>query len=267
MPHVTADDGTRLFYRWDGEEGRPVLLLSNSLGTTLEMWDPQIPVLAGRFRVLRYDSRGHGRSDAPAGPYTIERLGRDVLALLDGLGVARASFCGLSMGGMVGMWLGVNAPERLERLVLANTSASIGAPEVWEQRIATVNTQGMAAIVPGVIDRWFTKRFQEQDPAAVERIAAMLRATDARGYAACCAAVRDMDQAQAIGAIRVPTLVIGGTHDLATPMDHSHAIVQRIAGAKLVELDAAHLANIEQAPAFTQALLDFLTGEKAHGRA
>ena len=265
MPHVTADDGTRLFYRWDGEEGHPVLLLSNSLGTTLEMWDPQVPALAERFRVLRYDSRGHGKSDAPMGPYTIERLGRDALALLDGLGVARASFGGLSMGGMVGMWLGVNAPERLERLVLANTSSRSGAPEVWDQRIATVKAQGMGAIVPGVIDRWFTKRFQEQDPDAVERIAAMLRGTDPEGYAACCAAVRDMNQEGAIGAIRTPTLVIGGTHDLATPMDHSHAIVARIKGARLVEIDAAHLANIEQAPAFTRALLDFLTEEKAHG--
>jgi 3-oxoadipate enol-lactonase len=256
MPFIDAT-GARLFYRFDGPEDRPVLVLSNSLGTDLGMWEPQLPAFAARFRLLRYDSRGHGRSEAPPGPYTIELLGRDVLALLDGLGLERVSFCGLSKGGMVGQWLGAHAGDRLERLVLANTSSCTGSPEVWDQRIATVRAQGMAAIVPGVIDRWFTKGFQERSPEAVERIAAMLHATDPEGYVACCAAVRDMDQREAIRSIRVPTLVIAGRHDLATPPDQARLIAERVAGAKLVELDAAHLSNVETADAFTSTVLDF----------
>jgi 3-oxoadipate enol-lactonase len=257
MPFVDAA-GARLFYRFDGSEDRPVLVLSNSLGTDLGMWEPQVAAFSGRFRLLRYDSRGHGRSEAPAGPYTIELLGRDVLALLDGLGVERASFCGLSKGGMVGQWLGVHAGDRLDRLVLANTSAHIGAPEVWDQRIATVRAQGMAAIVPGLIDRWFTKPFQERAPDEVARVAAMLRATNPEGYVACCAAVRDMDQREAIRGIRVPTLVIAGRHDLATPPDQARLIAERVPGARLVEVEAAHLGNVEAAEAFNRAVLDFL---------
>ena len=167
MPHITTGDGTRIFYQFDGEEGLPVLLLSNSLGTTLEMWDPQMRGAHGHYRVLRYDSRGHGRSDAPEGPYEIARLGRDAVELLDALDIETVRFCGLSKGGMVGMWLGVHEPDRIERLVLANTSAYIGAPEVWNARIETVQRDGMAAIVPGVIERWFTPRFQKAEPAAV----------------------------------------------------------------------------------------------------
>lgn len=258
MPYVTTDDGARIFYRLDGEEGRPTVLLSNSLGTTLDMWGPQVPALVGGWRVLRYDSRGHGRSDTPPGPYDIARLGRDALALLDELGIKRVAFCGLSKGGMVGMWLGIHAGERLDRLILANTSACIGAPEVWEQRIATVRARGMAAIAPGVLERWFTPPFQEQAPETVARIRGMLLANDPEGYVACCAAVRDMDQREAIGAIRVPTLVIAGRHDLATPPDQARLIAGRVPGARLVELEAAHLANIEAEAAFTAAMLGFL---------
>ncbi len=257
MPFVDAA-GARLFYRFDGPEDRPVLVLSNSLGTNLGMWEPQLLAFSERFRLLRYDSRGHGQSDAPPGPYTIELLGRDVLALLDALGLERVSFCGLSKGGMVGQWLGVNAGERLDRLVLANTSAHTGAPEVWSNRIATVQAEGMAAIVPALIDRWFTKGFQEQAPETVARIAAMLRTTDPEGYAAACAAVRDMDQREAIRAIQVPTLVIAGRHDLATPPDHAELIAASIPGARLALIDAAHLGNVEAAEAFTAAVLDFL---------
>jgi 3-oxoadipate enol-lactonase len=159
---------------------------------------------------------------------------------------------------MVGQWLGAHAGERLDRLILANTSACTGAPEVWSQRIATVRAEGMAAIVPAVIDRWFTKPFQERQPEAVARIAAMLRATDPEGYAACCAAVRDMDQRDAIRAIEVPTLVIVGRQDQATPPDHGALIAERVPRARLIELDTAHLGNVEAAEAFTQATLDFL---------
>jgi 3-oxoadipate enol-lactonase len=257
MPFAQGQ-GARIHYEIEGPEDGPVLLLSNSLGTDLGMWSPQIPSLAARYRVLRYDSRGHGRSEAPEGPYTIDMLGQDAVAVLDAAGVKRALFCGLSKGGMVGQWLGVNAPNRVGRLVLANTAAFIGAPEVWNQRIETVRAQGMAAIVPGVIDRWFTKPFQERAPDSVARIRDMLLATDPEGYAACCAAVRDMDQRQTIGAIRVPTLVIAGRHDLATSPDQGRLIADTVPGARFLELDAAHLSNIEAEAAFTRALLEFL---------
>jgi 3-oxoadipate enol-lactonase len=185
-------------------------------------------------------------------------LGQDAVAVLDAAGVDRTLFCGLSKGGMVGQWLGVNAPDRVTGLVLANTAAFIGAPEVWNQRIETVRAQGMAAIVPGVIDRWFTKPFQERAPDSVARIRDMLLATDTEGYAACCAAVRDMDQRQAISAIRVPTLVIAGRHDLATSPEQGRLIAETVPGALFLEFDAAHLSNIEAEAAFTHALLDFL---------
>jgi 3-oxoadipate enol-lactonase len=257
MP-LAQGHGPRIHYEMDGLADGPVLLLSNSLGTDLRMWSAQMPSLTARYRVLRYDSRGHGHSEAPAGPYTIDMLGRDAVAVLDAAGVDRARFCGLSKGGMVGQWLGVNAADRVERLVLANTAAFIGAPEVWNQRIETVRAQGMAAIAPGVIDRWFTKPFQEQAPDAVARIRDMLLATDPGGYTGCCAAVRDMDQRQAISAIKVPALVIAGRHDLATSPEQGRLIAETVPGARFLELDAAHLSNIEAEAAFTRALLDFL---------
>jgi 3-oxoadipate enol-lactonase len=257
MPFAQGQ-GARIHYEIEGPEDGAVLLLSNSLGTDLGMWSPQMPSLTARYRVLRYDSRGHGHSEAPVGPYTIDMLGRDAVAVLDTAGVDRARFCGLSKGGMVGQWLGVNAADRVERLVLANTAAFIGAPEVWNQRIETVRAQGMAAIVPGVIDRWFTKPFQEQAPASVVRIRDMLLTTDPEGYTACCAAVRDMDQRQAISAIGVPTLVIAGRYDLATSPEQGRLIADTVPGARFLELDAAHLSNIEAEAAFTRALLDFL---------
>jgi 3-oxoadipate enol-lactonase len=257
MPYAQGQ-GARIHYELEGPEDRPVLLLSNSLGTELGMWSTQMPSLTARYRVLRYDSRGHGRSEAPEGPYTIDMLGQDALAVLDAAGIASTRFCGLSKGGMVGQWLGVNAPRRIERLVLANTSSFIGAPEVWNQRIETVRTQGMAAIVPGVIDRWFTRPFQERAPDSVARIRSMLLATDPAGYAACCAAVRDMDQREAIRTITAPTLVIAGRHDQATPPEQARLLAESIPGARLIELDAAHLSNIEAEAAFTRAVFDFL---------
>lgn len=258
MPHITTDDGARIAYRFDGPDSAPVLLLSNSLGTAMAMWEPQMAALAERFHVLRYDSRGHGSSDAPPGPYTVERLGRDALALLDSQEVARAHVAGVSKGGMVGQWLGANAPGRVGRLVLANTSAHIGQPEVWDQRIAAVREKGMEAVVPGVIDRWFTKPFQEGHPDAVARIRDMLLATTREGYTACAAAVRDMDQREDLRRIAAPVLAIAGRHDLATPPDHARLIADTVQDGRLLELDAAHLSNIEADAAFTAAVLDFL---------
>ena len=259
MPFVEAD-GARIHYRLEGREEAPVLMLSNSLGTALGMWDPQVRAFIMRYRLLRYDSRGHGRSEVTPGPYTIERLGRDALAVLDALGLQRVMVCGLSKGGMVGQWLGANAPDRVEKLVLCNTSAHIGAPEVWNQRIETVRAMGMGAIVPGVIDRWFTRPFREGAPEEVAKVRAMLEATDPEGYVACCAAVRDMDLRDAIRGIRAPTLVIAGHHDLPTPPDHGRLIADSIQGARMVTLDAAHLSNVEAQADFTKAVLDFLGG-------
>ncbi|WP_341702169.1 3-oxoadipate enol-lactonase [Ferrovibrio sp.] len=259
MPSIVTDDGVSLNYRLDGPEAAPVLVLSNSLGTDLAMWDAQMPALmAAGHRVLRYDTRGHGGSGLSPAAYQVDRLGRDVLVLMDGLGIARAAFCGLSMGGMTGMWLGVHAPARFSRLVLCNTAAKIGTPDVWNGRIATVEAGGMEAIVAGVIQRWFTEGFVAAQPQAVERIAAMLRATAPAGYCAACAAVRDMDQRAAIAGIRLPVLVIAGSHDLATPAADGRAAADSIPGARYVELPAAHLSNIECETAFTLALLGFL---------
>jgi 3-oxoadipate enol-lactonase len=258
IDRVTTDDGIALHIDLQGAEGNPVLLLSNSLGTRLDMWAPQVEALASRYRVVRYDSRGHGRSSAPAGDYTIERLGRDAVAILDALNVSRARFCGLSMGGMVGMWLGTHVPERIETLVLANTAAWMGPPEVWQARIEAVLRDGMSAVTDAVIERWFTPGFRAAAPETVQGIAGMLLATPPAGYAGCCAAIRDMDQRQSLGIIRAPVLVIGGTHDPSTPLAKAQEIADAIAGARLVALDAAHLSNVEQAEAFTAALIEFL---------
>src|SRR5207253_4159494 len=258
MPFVDAG-GTRLFHRFDGSPQRPVLVLSNSLGSDVGMWDAQVPAFAERFRVLRYDSRGHGQSAVPPGPYRIEDLGRDLLALLDALGLERVHFCGLSKGGMVGMWLAVNAPDRIERLVLSNTSAYLGPPELWNARIEAVRSSGMQAIVPQVLERWFTAEFRARAPETVEKVRRMLLATPPEGYVACSAAIRDMDQREAISAIRAPTLVVVGARDPATAPEHGRQIAERIGGSKVVELPAAHLSNVEAADQFTAAVLEFVS--------
>ncbi len=251
-------DGARIGYRIDGSRDSPAVVLSNSLGTDLAMWDPQVAALARTFRVVRYDTRGHGASTATPGPYSIERLGGDVVGLLDALDIERAHFCGLSLGGITGMWLGIHAPKRLRRLVLANTAARIGPPDNWNARIEKVRAGGMGAISQTVVERWFTKEFIAGDPDAVAAMRLMMERTPAEGYIACCAAVRDMDQREGISAIRAPTLVIAGTHDVATPAMDGRFLAEHIDAAEYVELDAAHLSNIEDAAAFTAALLAFL---------
>ena len=251
-------DGARIRCRIDGDESAPAVVLSNSLGTDLAMWEPQVPALARAFRVVRYDTRGHGMSTATTGPYDVERLGRDVVGVLDGLGIARAHFCGLSLGGITGMWLGVHAPDRLQRLVLANTAARIGPPENWNARIEKVRAGGIAAISQAVLERWFTPAFASAHPDTIGAMRQMMERQPADGYIACCTAVRDMDQRDAIAAIGAPTLVIAGTHDIATPAADGRFLADRIQGAAYTELDAAHISNIEASPAFTSALLAFL---------
>jgi len=250
--------GGRLHYRIDGDEDAPVLVLSNSLGTDHNMWSPQMLELATRYRVLRYDTRGHGRSSTTPGPYTIEKLGRDVLALLDALAIERVHFCGLSLGGMTGMWLGVHAAERIDKLVLCNTTAKINAPGLYDARIEAVRSGGMRAVVDAVIGRWFTDDFIARHDEHVAPVRVMLERSPPDGYIACCEAIRDMDQREAISRIRLPTMVIAGTHDLPTPPADGRFIAAAIPGAGYVEFDAAHLSNIEAAPKFTAALIEFL---------
>jgi len=250
--------GFRLNYELDGPEGAPVVILSGSLGTDLGMWEPQLEALGGAFRLLRYDMRGHGGSDVPEAPYSIELLGRDVVALMDALGIARAAFCGLSIGGMIGQWLGANAGDRIERLVLCNTAAHLPPPENWDGRIATVRGQGMAAVADGVIARWFTQGFAEANPELVARVKAMLLNTPVEGYAGCCAAVRDMDLREALSEIAAPSLVVAGSGDEATPPKMGRLIADKIDRAGMIELPAAHLTNIEAAERFNREVAAFL---------
>lgn len=243
----------------EGPDDAPVLMISNSLGSNLHMWDAQIPELSRHFRVVRYDSRGHGLSAAPDGPYSIDQLGKDALAILDALGVKKAHWMGLSKGGAVGQWLLLNAPDRIERAVLANTAAQFGTADTWNDRLRTLRELGLQGMVDAVIDRWFTKEFQAKAPEAIARIKAAFEKTPADGYAACMAALRDIDLRDAIRNIRNQVLVIIGKNDPATPPEAGKAIAAAIPGARLVELDAAHLSNIEAADEFNKAVIDFLT--------
>lgn len=251
-------DGCRIAWQLEGPEDAPVVLLSNSLGTSIEMWQLQIASFTKRFRVLRYDMRGHGGSDAPEGAYGLDRLGRDVLELLDALGLDHVHFCGLSLGGMIGQWLGVHAPERLDHLVLANTASFMGPPLGWQTRIDAVLENGMSIIAEAVLQRWFTPSFLASSPQILGQVEHQLRATSSIGYAGCCAAIRDMDLRPVIGQISCPTLVIAGALDPATPPLQSAAIVSAIIGAQAAELEAAHLSNVERPVEFTRAVLDFL---------
>jgi 3-oxoadipate enol-lactonase len=257
MPVINAD-GCPINVEVEGPQGAPVLMLSNSLGTTLHMWDAQVAPFTQHFRLVRYDRRGHGKSGVPKGPYTMERLGRDVLAVLDGLGVKKINWCGLSMGGMVGQWLGANAPERVERLVLTNTSSFFPDKNGWNERLKLVEEKGIAAFAAPNMARWFTKGFLEREPQKVAGIQAMFAATPLEGYLACGAAVRDMDHRDLLPRIKAPTLVIAGKHDGATPPEANEYISKHIPDAKFALVDAAHLSNIEQSEAYTKAVLAFL---------
>lgn len=256
--HVTVGDGCRIAYRFDGPVDAPVLLLSNSLGSRWELWEPQMPDFSRRYRVLRYDSRGHGRSDVPPGACSMDRLGCDVVEMLDALGLERVHFCGLSMGGMVGQWLGARAPERLSRLVLSNTTSYGGPAAGWQARIDTAREGGMAALADATIARWFTPAFAAREPATVAALRDALLAANPAGYAACCAAIRDMDLRLTAPLVAVPTLVIAGNVDPSTPPEAGRWLAGAIPGARLVMLEAAHLSNVEQAAAYTAAVMDFL---------
>src|SRR6516164_7718104 len=245
MPIINAD-GCPIHVEVEGAERATVLMLSNSLGTTLHMWDGQVAPFTKHFRLVRYDRRGHGQSGVPQGPYTMEGLGRDVLAILDALGIEKINWCGLSMGGMVGQWLGANAPSRVQRLVLTNTSSYFADKALWNDRIALVREKGVAAFAAATMERWFTKGFRERAPEVVARTQEMFAATPLEGYLGCAAAVRDMDQRELLPRITAPTLVIAGRHDPATPPEANEYISKHIPGAQFRLLDAAHLSNVEQ---------------------
>jgi 3-oxoadipate enol-lactonase len=237
-------------------------MLSNSLGTRLEMWDPQMPALTEGCRVLRYDSRGHGRSDAPPGPYSIAMLGEDARALLDALGIATVHFCGLSKGGMVGQWLGTHHGGRLASLTLCATAARLGPAELWNQRIEQSARDGMVSLVDGVTERWFTAGYRATPRPEIEQVRAMILATSPQGYGGCCAAIRDMDQSEAIRSIRTPTLIVAGADDPATTVDLMRDLHERIPGSRFVQIpQAAHLLNIEQPGRFNRTLTGFLAAQ------
>ena len=257
MPFVGTKD-LRMYYELDGPPNAPTLVLSNSLGTNLSLWDSQLSVFSQSFRVLRYDSRGHGQTSVTQGEYSVEVLGRDVLQLLDALNLQRVNFCGLSIGGMTGMWLGVNAPQRLENLVLSNTAPKIGKLDTWNERIRTVREGGTKAVAQQVVERWFTPDFRASYPDQVGKTRSMIESTTTDGYTGSCAAVRDFDFWEKVGTIRAKTLVIAGTHDLSVPPSDAQKLAKQILGARYIELPAAHISNVEAASRFTNAVSTFL---------
>ncbi|MCG8504208.1 MAG: 3-oxoadipate enol-lactonase [Sphingomonadales bacterium] len=254
---IRVGDGCGIACDYREAASRPVLIFSNSLGADRSMWAPQIAAFAGDFAALTYDTRGHGRSEAPSGAYSIDRLAQDVLDLMDALDIATAHFCGLSLGGMTGQALGSRAPERFRSLVLSTTSAYMGPPAGWQERIETVGADGMAAVADIVLGRWFTPDFAHAEPEIVARMRAQIVGTDPAGYAGCCAAIRDMDLRATAASIRVRTLIIAGDQDEATPLPHGQFLHEHIRGSRLVTLAAAHLANVEQPVAFNDALRAF----------
>jgi len=242
-----------------GRPDAPVLVLPSSLGTTRELWDAQIDALERDFRVLRYEHRGHGASPEPQGPYSMPELGADAIALLDELGIERALWCGLSLGGMVGMWLAVHAPERLSGLVLACTSARVASPDAYRERAALVREHGIEPVADAIVARWFTSTTFHERPNLPERFRAIVVSQPVEGYAGCCEALAGWDFREELASIAVPTLVVAGAEDEATPAADTDLLADRIPGARRVVLDgAAHLANLERPDAFLDAVVPHL---------
>lgn len=252
--------GESFYYTRTGAADAPVVIFSNSLGTASEMWQRQIDVFGQEFNVLNYDTRGHGRSVKNAGPYTIDQLGRDVLNLMDALNIEKAAFCGISMGGLIGQWLGVNAPDRISRLVICNTAAKIGTAEGWLDRAAQVRENGMGPIADSSTSRWFTQDYVDTGDVIIAELIDGLRATDPEGYAACCDALAHADFRDQLNQITVPTLVIGGEHDPVTTTEHAADLGRGIAGSVVKNLNASHLSNVEASDDFNAAVLAFLKG-------
>jgi 3-oxoadipate enol-lactonase len=257
MPIANLSD-VKLYYEWSGEEHLPILVFSNGLGTNVHMWDSQVESFSQHFRLLRFDARGHGQSSVTPGPYTVEQLSGDIVHLLDALKIERAYFCGVSMGGLIGMFLGTNHAKRFHKITLCSTAAKIGTSDTWTTRIQTVQRGGMKAVADTVVDRWFTAGFRAKNSAELQRVRAMLEATNPDGYMASCAAVRDSDQRDTIGNIQLPCLIIVGSEDPGTPPTEAHFLQKTISGAQLVELQGSHLCNIENKDEFNEHVLQFL---------
>jgi len=258
MPLVDVHD-VLINYRWDGDETNPVLILSNSLTTNLNLWEDQIADFSNHFRVLRYDNRGHGGSSSPPGEYSLDDIGNDILLVMDHLEVERANFCGISLGGMVGMWLGMNAGARIDRLVICNTSSDLRPPDLWQDRIDTVMSHGMEAIITGALERFLSESFQKSGSAKIDLIKSMIRSCDVSGYSGCCAAVRDMNLTSNLSRIKNSTLIIAGELDPSTPVAHSQLINQNIVGSSMKVIDGvAHLSNLEKPEEFNKDVLSFL---------
>lgn len=262
IQHFVTGDGCRIAYRLDGADGLPVLVLSNSIATTHRMWDDCIADLSQWFRVLRYDTRGHGGSDSPVGPYSLDRLGRDVIELLDHLDIARAHFCGLSLGGFIGQWLGLREPERIDRLILSNTSPYLGPAPQWDALIRNLlETRDMAAMADMFESGWFPASMRQDRSDIIDRFRAMIVATSPDGLAGCFAVVRDADLRRTNSLIDLPTLVIGGQDDTVTLASHSEQIALAIPGAQLVILPGVHMLNVERPAEFMALLRGFLSAE------
>ena len=267
MTELTPDrDGVRIAYTVQGPPGTPALLCLNAIGTTHELWDRQVTPLAHRYRVIRCDARGHGDSPVPPGEYTIADLGRDALAVLDATGTPAAHVCGLSLGGLTALWMALHAPDRVSSLIVANTAARIGSPQMWAERIALVRERGMRVVVELAVPRWFTADFVGQEPDTIRRFEAMVESCPADGYLGCCGALRDEDLRRSIAAIACPTLAIAGRHDEATPVDALRFIRDRVEGSYMLTLDAAHLSNVERHAEFTAAVADFLDRRQGQAR-
>jgi 3-oxoadipate enol-lactonase len=257
--YLTTSDGVRLAYRLDGGDDKRTIVLSNSIGTTLRMWDEQIPALTRHFRVLRYDARGHGASSVPAGPYAVARLGQDVLELMDAVDTATAHFVGLSLGGIVGQWLALHAPTRIDRLVLSNTAPWLGPANRWEEPIAQVmQAEDMTSTAENFLRNWFPAQWLAKQRPEVEKFRAMLLATNRHGLAGSWAAVQEADMRDDLARITRPTLVIGGEHDTVTAAQYSVQMADAIPGARLLMLPAVHLSNVEFPETFNDEVVKFL---------
>lgn len=253
MPTFTSNDA-EINYQTFGDANKPAIVFSNSLGTKYSMWQPQIDALQNDFFVICYDTRGHGASSAPQGPYTIEQLGQDVSNLLDHLNIKKASFCGISMGGLTGQWLALHKPEYFNYVIVCNTAAKVGQEQAWNERAALVREQGLQPIAATAASRWFTERFIQSQAAVVESLSNDLAAGSAEGYASCCEALAKADLREELKNIKVPVLVIAGQQDPVTTVVDGQFMVDRIPNSQLFEINASHISNIECPNEFTQAI-------------
>lgn len=256
----------RTNYKIQGTPNSPVLVFSNSLGADLSMWDELVPFLLPYFRILQYDTRGHGQSESTEGPYSIECLGNDVIDLLDKLNIEKVHFCGLSMGGLIGQWLGINHPERLNKLIISNTDSKIGTVEGWNERIKTINENGMSSIVEGTMEKWFTNAFHKSDPSRVAEMTRIFLANRTAGYTACCAAIGAADFREAIKSIAVETLIITGHEDAVTDVSAAEKMKEDIPNARLKIFHARHLPSTELPKEYAETLIDFIAGETPFDR-